>query len=287
MIYITNSNPSLVTYHIKQSYDCSNYHFVRSKEINELKSCLLTGGTLNEELTQINPSIYNIVWETGPPSIQLNQNLDNIVYLCVEKLTDKWEEFARDNDGKIIRISPLLYKSIVEQFRTLFTEDSFNYFWEELCLRKFKSNPNKWVVELTSLLIKVNKTEKLTIEKLETLYSPIVENIYKKYIDNIGSKAGRQCIDQMSPNQLWSLFLGGPTRPAILSKFLCDPCRSHSCEELYLLLSLLHLSINNNCIDLYMGCLIMDSFIEKVGRERYKIKYEIEDLKRFKKLLYL
>lgn len=283
MIYLTTSNLSLLIYHCFHTYQQQPL-FYKSSSLFDISYSLSQPGVLNHNLTSIIPHLSILDYD-GPTPPSLSQVCHNVTYIKLDELTQGWKRLIQESEDyiKYIEIQPNLYKFIVEPFRALFSQDAFDYFWEVLCLDKFKTNPNKWNAEITSLLIrKKNYPHRYTVEDLENIYYKINPDLFNRYLSSIGTSQGTRLLYSMSDSQLWSMFIGSPSKPPSFKRYL----EHKKADTLSIALSYVQLSVEYNCIDLRLACCIFNEWI-KDNSLSLNSHSSYKSIDKLKQLLYL
>lgn len=214
-LYITNSNINLVSYHAYKLYSLKPIVIEAALKIDLLDS-LVKGSIVNYDITtasfNLKPSLYVIEYLDDAISIDsvdsVYQAEGSIIYLCVDN-TNKWRDLTKKKSWvKIISVNPEIYKNILLEKEGLFTKDALEYFWNELCLGKFKSNPVKWEMEIEALSVKASiKKEKITAQNLQDLYENFCTDTINSYLNYFASNQSRKYLILMNSKELWNLFL--------------------------------------------------------------------------------
>jgi hypothetical protein len=186
-----------------------------------------------------------------------------LIYVRLNSISKSLRDFCRDNKGiDLITVDPELYKYKLQQFKGIFTEDAFEYFWN-----KFKLIPKRMNAELF-LLIQEFKVSKIlfTRQFLRLKYESLPLDVFG-YLKNVGTPKGSQILRSMDSNSMWTIFMDRGSKPAIIDQNI---------DNLFLYyLEYVRSFIRSSTHDLRLSLLLFDSWLKEVGVEKDENKYRI------------
>lgn len=230
MLKITSTPFSLVQWHLKETSSEVDYiKVIHTNSIQEVKDCLLESVEYDNEGALV-PSFYLISY-TGSSVLQnIIQSEYNTTYLVVKDIK-KWKKLSstkwnlKKNDGKVkfFDIKPLQYQNVVAPVQGMMDASTFSYFWTNYCIGQFNSNPYKWYNESSRLLFEYIERGKVpfTKEDLDCFYGK-VSDVVKPYLRNIFSPKSKEYINQMTNNEMFTIFVGTPYRKGLIEKYIQD-----------------------------------------------------------------
>lgn len=208
MLIITDKSLGLVKYHVEKNTSDENIVITKSlNNIQEVEDLLLESISYNKE-GELCKVIYIILY-TGNKSLSLNydQSKNNNLYLIVENI-NIYKQFFIKEKAIQLNVTVNTYKYLIEYAKGLLTVEAFDYFWREFCIKKFKSNPRKWELELQHLLfifVKNNKV-KLTTNDLDFLYNKTNNNI-ELYLKHMFTSSSTYYLSNVKKEDLFLLFI--------------------------------------------------------------------------------
>lgn len=208
MLIITDKPLGLVRYHVEQNINDES--IVLTKLVNtiqELEDLLLENITYNEygELCKV---VYVVLYSgSNLLSLEFNQSKTNNLYLIVKDIS-LYKPFFLKKKAIELNVAVNTYKYLIEYAKSILTVDAFDYFWRDFCIKKFRSNPQKWQLELQHLLlifVKNNKI-KLTVGDLDFLYNKTNKNI-ELYLKHMFTSSSTYYLNKLKKEDLFLLFL--------------------------------------------------------------------------------
>lgn len=206
MINITDTPIALLKHHIKTTVKDKKIIVATTKSLEEIKTYLLTSSAyVGNELW---PVLY-IIYYTGTSVLEnFEHSENNTAYIVVNNIR-AWKKYYKNSElVKFIKINPELYEHTVEQLKCMLEPKAYSYYWENYCIDKFNSSPQKWYNEITYLSFSYkSKGSKLTIEDIDFIYNK-VSNTVSLYLNNIFTDKSKTYILQMTNTEKFLTFVG-------------------------------------------------------------------------------
>jgi len=266
MIYVTKDSINLLVYHLYKTYGYKPKFIKDANEVDLIKAISTMGEIGLEEITNYVSIVeykYNNV-----PSLK-EHSMFNDTYIHISNNVSDWEGCTH------LKLDPCLYKPKI--MGNLFLPDAVEYFWEDLCLKKFKCNPFKWYVELNSLL--VNKKSLYTLTQLKEIYEVKAPNTINSFLLKLGTREAFNIIPELSDSDLWVLMMGN--KPYIYH-YLID---KNNAEDVYSCVCLIQELVHNCFIDIRRAVYILNAWFVLYPLERgykyIKMTSPISELKEF------
>lgn len=244
MIYVTKANWNLLVYHLYRTYGKKP---LTIKEATE-KDVLRTISTMGE-VTWEGIEDYVCLLEYKYNSIPdlSNHSQFNNTYIHVSEGIENWEGCI------MLLLDPTLYKPPAIVMRGLFTEEAEDYFWKDLCLKRFKSNPFKWYTELNSLI--VNKKEPYTINHLKELYDVKASNTIVKFLIKLGTPEAFDILERITDCDLWIMLMGAEFKKPYIYHYLVD---KNNAQDVYACVNIFQQLIYDSLIDVRRACYLLN-----------------------------
>ena len=269
MIYVSDAPLGLLSYHFTRMKG-KNPICVRDAKEVDLISCISTPGSITD-IDELPEALYLIEYKlSSVPSLDAHVHF-NTTYICVPEISDKWKGVER------LTISPSLYKGDLEAIRAIFTEDGYEYFWNALCLKRFKGSPRKWNMELNSLMIEFrHKRERISSDYLREKYEGVSGATLSTFLINMGTRKGSEILSGLSSSDLWTLFIGSGEKPPFIYHYLVE---RNNAPEIYCCVSLMREAVIDGLIDLRIGSILFNEWLIECQLIR---KFKLIELKEAK-----
>lgn len=244
MIYVTNANWNLLVYHIYRTYGKKPITIKDATE-NDILKAISTMGEIGLESVEDYICLLEYKYSSIPNLS--NHSLFNSTYIHITSGTHNW-----DGCNTLI-LDPNLYKPPALIMKGLFTEEGADYFWQELCLKRFKCNPFKWYTEINSLI--VNKKEAYTLNHLKELYEIKASNTLVKFLIKLGTTEAFDILEKVTDCDLWIMLMGAEFKKPYIYHYLVD---KNNAQDVYACVTLFQQLIYDSLIDVRRACYLLN-----------------------------
>ncbi len=265
MLYVTSCQESLLYHHLIKSYP--NQEIKVHKNTDNIASVLIHKSFRDK-------TIDMIVMDKEPAALKWSPY--GITYLKLNSISSCLKQFISSSEHiQHLDLRPELYKSRLQEFKGVFEDDAFEYFWN-----RFKNYPNKLNAELFLIIQFVKSSHKrVTLEDLLSRYTGGAED---NFLTNFGNSEGTKLLQDLDSGSLWTLFMDrGSARASIDSKI--DETILYPLEYVR---SIIRLGI----MDTRVALILFNCWLEGVGvtkvRGIYSIKTSKQDLIKLENIYY-
>lgn len=216
MLIITDNPFNLIKYHVKDNNDDLALKILYTSNIKDITDSLIQSVAYTDEGDLTLPLF--LIRYTGKNTFKDFEHSPNTnVYLVVDKLKD-WAHFkSKTFKDKVtfLDVKPSQYKYKIAGVEAVLEPAAVGYFWSEYCIKKFDSNPEKWYNEVRYLMCRFAETKKkFSCSDLDCIYNKVSDTA-KEYLKYIYTDQGKQYIRQMTPNELFMVFVAPAGRKSL------------------------------------------------------------------------
>lgn len=216
MLIITDNPFNLIKYHVKNNNDLP-LKVIYTSNVKDVTDSLIQSVAYTKEGDLTLP-LFLIKYDGKQSFRDFEYSSNTIVYLVVKDLKP-WLHFkARcfsEDKVRFLDVKPSQYKYKIAGVEAVLEPAAVGYFWSEYCIKKFDSNPEKWYNEVRYLMCRFAETKKkFSCSDLDCIYNKVSDTA-KEYLKYIYTEQGKQYIKQMTPNELFMVFVAPPGRKSL------------------------------------------------------------------------